>query len=210
MNKIAAVSALGLGLLIGCAHTRPDDLSAEAHRRESLEHRRVALEEASRYDPDAHAVGFGEGPGGDRTLVAYNPTQRHLKSAEEHRAHAEAHARAEAALRKSEVAACGAIPEEARSACPLLSPHVARVIETARGIVLELETGAPAEKLVTRMRCHLEYSRARGFPEEAGENCPLYLRGSSITLEGNAIAISGADPKTAAEIRRDARRLFGH
>ncbi len=84
------------------------------------------------------------------------------------------------------------------------------VIETVRGVVLELEPGAPAEAVVARMRCHLEYSRARGFPEEEREDCPLFLSGSTLSLEGNAVEISAANPITAAAIRRDARRLFGH
>ncbi|MGA9524177.1 MAG: hypothetical protein WBV82_22135 [Myxococcaceae bacterium] len=208
MNRIAAVSALGLGLVVGCAHTRPDAMSADAHQRESLEHRRQAIEASTQYDPDARSVGFGQDTG-DRNLVVYNPTERHLKATETHRAHADAHARAAAALRESEAAACGTIPEEARAACPLLSPHVARVVETLRGIELELKPDAPAQELVSRMRCHLEHSRVEGFPEEDGESCPLYLRGSTIALDGNAIEISGSSPKMAAEIRSDARRLFG-
>lgn len=209
--KTLTLAALALSVLtLACAHTRPDEMSTEAHALEEAKHRREAADNASRYDPDARVATVAADPwSGDRALIAYNPTERHLEAAEAHRKHAEAHAHAMQTLIADEAAACGTLAQEARKACPLISPWVTRVVETGKGVELQLKPGAPAEQLTSLMRCHFQHARAEGFPEEERESCPLFLKGSEITLEADTIFIQSMNPKTAALIRKDARRIFG-
>ena len=208
----AAVFAAALGL--ACAHTSPDEMSAEAHREEAARHQRAALEEASKYDPSARATSFEKmSPlqnDGAPFLREYNPTADHLKAAELQRRHAEAHSAAAAALERFEDAACGPIAPESRSACPLLTPYVSRVEETPHGVKLTLKTGADGDQLASRMRCHLAFARAEGYPEEEAESCPLYRRGVTITKPGPMlIELSATQARTAQQLRADARALFG-
>src|SRR5438046_2113205 len=86
-------------VLGGCAHrdTRPDDLSAAAHRQ-------VAERES--------ALAAGE----------YSPTERHLRTAADHARHAREHERAAAELERFEDSACGPLPAAERAACPVMGP----------------------------------------------------------------------------------------
>src|SRR3954469_24749555 len=110
----AACALLALGLLAGCAHdrVRPDDMSAEAHRREAGHSRANAADEAARYDPVAMSslpASYGREGSVLFPLTIYapfNPTMRHLYKAEEMSAHASAHEQAAAELEAFEDKEC--------------------------------------------------------------------------------------------------------
>ena len=96
-------------LALGCgwlgAGTQPDDMSAEAHRREAKEHFREKAEHRERYDPEARDVysppWYGVYPYGYRygyrdndfywDIGEYNPTAIHLRHAAEHERRAREH-----------------------------------------------------------------------------------------------------------------------
>jgi hypothetical protein len=194
----------------GCATTvRPDDLSAERHRREAARERSLADEDRARFEPGANTSLPGVpamAPGSPGVAAGvfwgpYNPTVRYLDAAEKHFAHALQHEAAAAALEAFEEGECRGLAPKTRAACPLVGP-VAAVEDLANGARIRLAAGASVEETVARMRCHLAFARTRGF--ERAPDCPLYVRGVAIaaTADGAAVEVTAADAAVAATVRR--------
>lgn len=210
-----------LSLLGGCAQVvRPDDMSAEAHRREAARERAKAAAEARQFDPDAEARVVGAA-GDERSapqpdagtvqpLAGANPTTWHLLEAERRRQHAREHERAAAVLEGTEAARCGDLTDRERSACPFLGP-VRAVEEIDRGVRIVLAPGAPLSSIVEHMRCQLAFARTRGYEVPA---CPLSVAGSEVALaaDGGGIDLTSNTSKGARELRRRASALVsaGH
>jgi hypothetical protein len=116
------------------------------------------------------------------------------------------HRVAAALLARSEEAACWGLEAPIRAACPRIGP-VLGLRELKDGVRLFLANGAPASAIVIRMRCHLAFARARGFPRQPG--CPLYVRGTRIQRapESAAIDILNDDPLGVQALREQAREL---
>lgn len=213
MRRAFAVMLWPLLSSWGCVHTTPDAMGAAEHRREADAHRAAAEAEASLFDPGVQAVRapprtpYSE-PGTD-TPIVYNPTAPHLAEADRQREHARTHEQAARTLEGFEHRECGATPAAQRAACPLLTPWVQALEETPRGAVLWLKTGTDGGALASRMKCHLAFARARGFPEDA--SCPLYFRGVTVELDpaGDRILIRAETPDAVQRLHREIRLLFG-
>lgn len=168
--------------------TRPDAMSAEAHRSKAGEHAREAREHGEQYDPDATTSGGRYGPPtsyGRRdfywTSRQYNPTARHLTQAKEQERHAREHLEAARVLEGFEEAQCVSFPPETRVACPLFG-HVESVEDIFDGVRIRLDEGVDMNAVVAHMRCHLAFARARG--RIGMDACPLYLPGIQVERVG--------------------------
>jgi hypothetical protein len=211
MNHIMTI-ALVLALAVtGCAHTSPEEMSADEHRGEALRHLQAADREVEQYDPGAEVMTpETRTPFYDPSepiYRAYNVTEHHLRAAEQHLDAADEHREAARTLERWESEACADVPPSERAACPLITGSVRRVEELGSGVRLVLREGVNGERLASQMNCHLAFSRARGFETPS---CPLYVRGAEIRLSGrgDAIEVWGDSAGSAAEIRRQARALF--
>jgi hypothetical protein len=193
--------------LTACAHTgpvRPDDMSADSHRREASR-----LDDAARAELDAYRPNAVTGVDTSTPLFypmdIYNPTSYHLDEAARLAAHAREHESAAAELERFEQAECKDFPPATRAACPLLGPVVARK-DVADGVLLELTPAIDTTALVAHMRCHLAYARTRGFV--GLPDCPLYLRGVRVDRAGpHSIVITTDDPIAADKVRADAQEI---
>jgi len=196
VRKVA--SGLCVGVLaagLSCAgKVRPDEMSAAAHRREAARQRVHAEVDLTR------AAALTGGP--------LSPTDLFAWAALQHLEHATAHERAAAALERFEDAECGPLPPQHRAACPLFGP-VRSLLELPDGIRVVYTADAPIEELVAEMKCHLAFARTRGYP--VAQDCPLYVRGVTITRAAGADAIdlTGASSQAVAEIRRWVRKETG-
>ena len=212
--RTLAASVLMCGLA-ACSTTskrvRPDDMSAQQHRKEADREYAKADEHIFLHDPSARQPGpypgpFSAGPDQPYRYAAplYNPTDWHLREAEEHTAHALDHEAAARALEKFEEAECHDFAPEVRAACPLLGP-VTRIEDTGGGVRLYFAPGVPIEAVAAHMRCHLAHARTRGYRQNA--DCPLYTRGVRIQAYPSAgvVEVLGEDKATIREVRRRAR-----
>jgi hypothetical protein len=193
-------------LTLSCAHTqvRPDDMSADSHRREATRLDDAARQELDAYQPNA-ITGVDTKVPLSYPMDIYNPTSYHLDEAARLTAHAREHLAAAAELERFEDQECRDFPAQTRAACPLLGPIVARR-DLPDGVVLELSSSIDTTALVAHMRCHLAYARTRAF--EGVPDCPLYLRGVRVDRAGpHSIVIVADDPKTAGRIRADAEEI---
>ena len=198
--------ALALSL-VGCHHTRPEEMSAEAHRAEAAKHEAEAEKEEAEAGnhPTVDLPRAGkEGPLGSYTVES----ERHRQNAENARAHAAEHRRAAEQLEGQEVEACRDVPLAARSSCPLLAPAVRSVKETERGAVLYLAPGVPVESILGPLRCHLAYEWRVGFSDH---QCPLDIRGLSVTRgeEPASIALNTSNAEAARSLHAALRELLG-
>ena len=203
---ILSVAVASLG---SCAHNEP--MTGDEHRAaaEVAEHK--AALERSQYDPNAEAhVVTPRVPITDigvDSMRAYNPTQEHLVEADRQMKIAFQHLQNAGKLEASEDAACVGIPGAERVSCPVMAPFIEEVSESREGVTLQLKPAAPALRLVSQMRCHLAFAKATDFDRVP---CPLYIKGVTINLrEGRMIDIFSPDAKVAADVRREARRMFG-
>lgn len=137
----------------------------------------------------------------------YNPSAAHLAEADRKMESAFKHLEAARKFEKYEDAACAGLTLAQRTSCPLIAPHLENVEEGSRGVVLNVKTAERATTLAGQMQCHLAFSKANNF--EAAP-CPLYMKGVDIQLtSATTIEITSKDAKVAAQIRQEARRMFG-
>ena len=198
-------AALVFGL--GCAGTsgaRPDDMSAQAHRREATTHDTQAQDHAAQYDPNATRVrtlgGARRGTDADFGENVYNPTDTHRHAAERHRQHAEDHRSAAAELERFEEAECGSFPASTRPLCPLLG-QVASTEPIPQGVRIHLSDESNVAAIEAHARCHLAFARTRG--RQGMAECPLYVEGARMgRADAGAIEIVADDPSAAEQIRQ--------
>jgi len=217
----------GLVLVLGCTWlrpgTRPDDMSAEAHRREAEEHARWEAEHERGYDPEARVRYGAPAPPGvvlprprygyrDTDLYfdvrEYNPTQVHRDRAKGHGKLAREHEHAARALEEFEEAECQAFPKETRAVCPLLA-QVESLEDVFGGVRVRLVEGANVNAALTHMRCHQAFARARG--REGMDSCPLYMPGVWVERVGSTreVDLLALDPDEIDGLRRRAREHLG-
>ena len=220
------VSRSGLLLALGCgwlgAGTQPDDMSAEAHRREAKEHFREKAEHRERYDPEARDVysppWYGVYPYGYRYgyrdndfywgTGEYNPTAIHLRQAAEHERHAREHLEAARALEEFEESHCQAFPPETRVVCPLVG-QVKALKNVAGGVRVQIAEEVNVNAAAAHMRCHQAFARTRA--RVGMDTCPLYLRGVHVERIGQsrAVELTVLDAGDVDELRRQARLHLG-
>jgi hypothetical protein len=197
------------GALAACAsksrEVRPDEMSAEAHRREAAAERRRSDAEMALYDP-GRPIPPGSPSSSDRLYpeliyAPTNPTSHHLYEAQRHSDHARAHEAAAAELEKFEETDCRDFPPKTRAACPVLGAM--RAEDLPNGVRLHLGPAMPVDATLAHMRCHMAWARTRGFAPTA--TCPLYLRGTEIRRSGDAIDLVSDDPIVAKRLQQLAR-----
>lgn len=209
LTTILAFGAFATGCAGGRGNVRPDEMSAEAHRREAAKLSEQANAEAQA--PKGAPPDLGRNPGGNPEGY-YSPVNPRDPAAEQAarsarlNAHARQHLGAAKYLEASEDVACLSTPVPERAACPLLAPATT-VADIPRGVRVRFAEGAHVDAILAHMRCHQAYSRTRGFAEVTG--CPLYVRGIDIVHGPEAWTIDivsvGNDAKVTAEVRARAR-----
>lgn len=190
-----------------CAHA---ELTGEEHRAAAANDLRRAEREKARYDPDVTAVQvqprspFIEDPTVPRF---YNPTAAHLAQADRRMESAYKHLEAARKLEKYEDAACSGVSQAERMSCPLIAPHLQQVEEGKHGVVLHLKSAERAGPLAAQLKCHLAFAQANDFDRTP---CPLFIKGVEIDLQGTqAISVTSKDDDVAAQVRMEARKMFG-
>ena len=210
--KLTRANSFWLATLVlsACAHTSEKQLTASEHRAEAARHQAEAARQEAQFDPKQTRerleprTPFAE-PG--YGLETYNPTAEHLNEADRHMLRSFEHLKAAQKLEKFEDAACVGMTVAERSACPVLAPHLTQVEEIAQGLRLHLKPDAPAKMITSQMICHLAYANAEGFEKAP---CPLYVKGIQIKSGGERIIeLRSTDPAVAAEVRKQARMMFG-
>lgn len=199
------VGALVASLIAaGCASTpppgaSPQDMSAEDHRQHAAEERAKAQVHSDRYNPNAgEEIGTGGPYGYGYGVSVYNPTGHHATEAAEHRAHAQAHQAAAAALEEFEDEACKELPPKTRAVCPLLG-QIAAAKNVSDGVAITPSSGVHREALVAHMRCHLAYAATHGF--EGMSTCPLYVKGVTLEDDGSNLVLHAPDPAGAKAVQ---------
>ncbi|MBK7857840.1 MAG: hypothetical protein IPJ65_04275 [Archangiaceae bacterium] len=208
MNRKLLAAAV---LAVSCSHSRPEEMSAAEHRAEARVHQENARREAGQYNPGLTVQGpmaprrYGD-PAGNESLFEYNPTAKHLETADREMRRAADHLAAARSLEAFEAGACRDLAPAERSACPLLASWVTTVRDTRLGIELELKPEVDAADTHRRLDCHLAYAEAKGFERPS---CPLFVKGMSIRLRNQRVLVfSGETPQVAKELQEQARRIF--
>ena len=205
-------ASLTLVVASSCATTgaRPDDMSAQGHRRAAEQHSSEANEHAAEYAPNAERTrhvgprGARAGVNGDLDYdfgeVVYNPTAHHRGAAQRHQRHSEDHLAAAQALEQFEEGECASFPPTTRAVCPLLG-QVASIEEIGNGSRVHLATGVNTDATATHIRCHLAYARSQG--REGMDRCPLYLQGVQSRKSGeSAVDLTVDDDSLLGELRK--------
>lgn len=218
METRTAIHSLLASMLvvIGCrgetSGARPDDMSAEAHRRQASTHGDESRRHQRQYDPGAVRLSSGRGRVAGESYFGtdvYNPTEVHRRHAAEHRQHAGDHQSAAEALDVFEQVECREFPAETRRLCPLLG-YQATVLEIPGGVRLTFPEGTPLDAVLHHVRCHVAFARARG--REGMSNCPLYVEGASAS-EGpspRTVDIVTDQPGRVDEMRRRVSTHLSH
>ena len=115
-----------------CGHaagTQPHDMSAAQHQAAAAQEEDQASGHAAQHDPaaDRNEERCSAGKGRVCWTVTTNPTQGHVKTAEEHRELAAQHRAASQALQSAEVRACTGI-DDADSTLKAYTPPLASVV----------------------------------------------------------------------------------
>ena len=207
MERVSRVVLIGV-LAVACRGrgTRPDDMSAEAHREAAAGEEAEAAQHQSRYDEDTRDVTGRPGVDSDvyYGLDVYNPTREHRLEARQHRILAEHHRAAAAALETYEDRECARFPAQTRALCPLID-QVVSVEDVEGGVRLRLAEEVREDAVADHMRCHLAYARSQG--REGMDQCPLYVEGARVGSNGGITLTTDAGDAAVSELRR---RAHGH
>ena len=214
--SVAAATILGTACGIFGNGTRPDAMSAEAHRHEADERAREAREHREQYDPEARI--YLPTPYMGRNYYRYgwsgwdyywdtrnyNPTAGHLAQAKKDERHAKGHLEAARVLENFEEGQCRSFPPETRVACPLLG-HVEAVEDVLDGVRIRFDESIDMNAAIAHMRCHLAFARARA--RVGMDACPLYLPGIQIMRVGTSrsVDLSTSDREILEELRERTR-----
>jgi hypothetical protein len=236
------VFTMGLLGVAGCATTtpgsRPHEMSAAQHEAAAKNEEQTAAAHAAQYDAHATeareycrrgATGSSRGQVTDICWTSVtNPTEAHLKMAEEHRRHAADHRAGSAALRDAEARACNGISEDDRDISPFDHREDIESVEPLKATLSSAKTGTSAytvgavvtiralpgltpEWLQRTVDCHLARNAALGHNVPEMPDCPLVPNGVearvSSTGSGFAVAIRSDNPDTAKEVLARAQRL---
>jgi hypothetical protein len=205
---------------------QPQDASEAQHEYLAQVH-----EEAAARHTAQHVAAQSNGhPSCDQYLGSCwtaNPTEDHLKQAQEQRRAAAGHHVAARALREAEAHACRGVPEADRDISPFfhreaiakVEPLVRRgagdqTVEELAGatIVLLPATGMTLDRLQRVVQCHLARNAALGHRVPEMSYCPLVPKGvaARVVSKGNgfAVDVTSEEASTAAEILRRARALL--
>jgi hypothetical protein len=157
-----------------------------------------------------------------------NPTDEHIRMAEQHRKLAEKHRAAAEALRDAEAKACVGVSEYDRDISPFehrediasVEP-LARAGVTAKDPLAGAKMGAritfrevpglTAERLQRLVDCHLARNAVLGHQGPEMPDCPLVPRGVTAQVQqapaGLAVEVRADNPVVVEEVWNRARRL---
>lgn len=215
-----------------CGHaagTQPHDMSAAQHQAAAAQEEDQASGHAAQHDPaaDRNEERCSAGKGRVCWTVTTNPTQGHVKTAEEHRELAAQHRAASQALQSAEVRACTGIDDADRDVSPFAHAADIRSVSQFREekvvgknkvardagatIVFRATPGLTVEWLQRIVDCHLARNSAVGHDMPEMAYCPLVPRGAQATVrsvgDGFAVDVRADDAETAAEIWRRAQQI---
>lgn len=215
-----------------CGHaagTQPHDMSAARHQAAAAQEEDQASGHAAQHDPaaDRNEERCSAGKGRVCWTVTTNPTQGHVKTAEEHRELAAQHRAASQALQSAEARACTGIDDADRDVSPFAHGADIRSVSQFREeqlvgknkvtrdagatIVFRATPGLTVEWLQRIVDCHLARNSAVGHDMPEMAYCPLVPRGAQATVrsvgDGFAVDVRADDAETAAEIWRRAQQV---
>lgn len=198
-----------LAFLAACGSSAP---AHDPHSMSTAEHdKSAAAEESSakaheaKYDPAAAKVSerCGRLPEGVACWSSVeNPTEAHLKMADDHRKAAEAHRKGSASLRDAEVKSCVGVADDDRDSSPFHhAEDIVRVDvlggtgkpETGVIVVFRAVPGMTEGGLQKVLDCHLARNAALGHQVPEMTSCPLVPKGARAkvakTSDGFAVTI---------------------
>ncbi len=199
-------AAIVLAAMQGCASsgTRPEEMSAEAHRaaaiaegQEIIGHlkqnnseewrakQRIGTLANSRvyYNPNAYSDPYNPYYDYFWDLGSYNPRVDHLDSVKLLEGHAADHLAAAQVLETFEEAECRAFPPQTRATSPLIG-QVESAVSVFGGVGLSFKEGIDVNAAIAHMRCHVAFAGTRG--RIGMKSCPLYIPGIKISRGGNS------------------------
>jgi len=188
-----------------------------------------ASQHAKQQDPAATQteVQCSGGQGRVCWTVTKNPTDKHAKSANQHRALAAEHRAASQALRDAETRVCVGMSEEDRDMSPFAHDTDIRSVSQLRDetmvgrnkterdagatVIFRATPGLTAEWLQRILDCHLARNKAVGHEMPEMAYCPLTIKGAQATArsvgDGFAVDVRADDAEGAAEIWRRAQEI---
>lgn len=215
-----------------CGHaagTQPHDMSAAQHQAAAAREEDQASQHAEQHDPDAVQTEKRCSPGKGRVCwtATTNPTQGHVKTADEHRELAAQHRAASQALQGAEARACTGIDDADRDVSPFAHGADIRSVSQFREekvvgknrvtrdagatIVFRATPGLTVEWLQRIVDCHLARNAAVGHDMPEMAYCPLVPRGVQANVrsvgDGFAVDVRADDAETAEEIWRRAQQI---
>jgi acetylornithine deacetylase/succinyl-diaminopimelate desuccinylase-like protein len=213
------------------AGTQPHDMSAAQHQAAAAREEDQATQHAAQHDPGAEKTEKRCSVGRGRVCwtATTNPTQGHVKTAEEHRELAAQHRAASQALQDAEALACTGIDEADRDVSPFAHSADIRSVgqfrEVSEGgnyknrvsrdagatIAFRATPGLTVEWLQRIVDCHLARNSAVGHDMPEMAYCPLVPLGAQATVrsvgDGFAVDVHADDAETAGEIWRRAQQI---
>ena len=233
MKRFVALAIPSLAAVTACASTpgaRPQDMSAAQHETTAGMLERQAESHEAQYEPGARAApGTCAHPSwGPCWGDVVNPTEEHLKRADELRKAAADHRAASRALREAEARACAGLSPEDRDISPFAHTEDIASVEPLyrsgnpvegwhdtrlRGAVVTFRAvpGLTAPWLQRLVDCHLARNAALGHDAPEMSFCPLQPRDVTARVTesgaGIAVAIDSDKAETAREVLQRARSL---
>jgi hypothetical protein len=226
---IIAPAMLAAGACGHAAGTQPHDMSAAQHQAAAAREEDQATQHAGQHDPEATQTEERCSGGKGRVCwtVTTNPTQGHVKTAQEHRELAAEHRAASQALRDAEARACVELDAADRDVSPFAHGADIRSVSQFREeklvgknkvardvgatVVFRATPGLTSEWLQRIIDCHVARNAAVGHDMPEMAYCPLVPRGAQATVrsvgDGFAVDVRADDAETAAEIWRRAQQL---
>lgn len=230
-HQILLSALLGSVCVPGCATTVPvHEMSAAKHEQAAVHEEQAAAGHEKQYDLtqiQAMCSNLSERQTGVVCWASSkNPTERHLKEVQQHRALAAAHRAASQVLRAAEASACVGIPEPDRDLSPfahreeivrvdsLSTPGSGGTAPRLYGmtVVFRAVPGLTTEWLQHLVDCHIARNAALGHDMPEMAFCPLALR--DITAQvgaadgGIGVTIRSADTAIVMQIRERANGLL--
>ncbi len=229
----ARLSQVSVLFVLACTSStpgaRPHDMSAARHEQSARDDDHAAAVHVGQYDPLRTATRTECRPNPPRPSICWtaveNPTDAHLRAAEQHRRRAADHRAASAALRDAEARACVGIADGDRDISPfdrvediarverlteVVSPKLAIRRTVGAIVTFRARPAMTSEWLQRVVDCHIARNAALGHVNPEMPNCPLVPKGvvARVTSTGNgfAIAIRSDDPAVAREVLDRARR----
>jgi hypothetical protein len=210
---ILLTTLVALSACRGREGTHPEDMSVAEHEAAAERAEAKAVAEEAEYDPDP--IIFG---GTDCIELCFrtNPTEHHLRAANQLRREAAAHREASYELRVAEERACSGIPELHRDFSPFY--HTSHILGAELGdegpIVVHFDRipKTTVEGLQQLVDCHMARNAALGFDMPEMDFCPLAIRDVSAEVveaeQGFDVRLGAKTDEARAEVKARVEALL--